>query len=106
MQIMNKDKDSEVLTKNASFSFYFTKKDFYLTSFQGEYLKEMQPQEEKLLQGIRTIDSKLGTRAMLLSTPNFILSFGGPAKENSGDVVLGQLAWSSNYKLDFEIDSY
>src|SRR5678816_3459685 len=43
---------------------------------------------------------------MLLGTPNFILSFGGAAKENSGNVVLGQLAWTGNYKLDYEIDSY
>jgi alpha-galactosidase len=43
---------------------------------------------------------------MLLQTPNFILSFGKPASENEGAVMLGQLAWSGNFKLDFEIDSY
>jgi alpha-galactosidase len=85
---------------------YFSNKDFYLTSFQGEYLKEMQPIETKLEQGIRTLDSKLGTRAMLLQTPNFIVSFGKPASENEGTVLLGQLAWSGNFKLDFEIDSH
>ncbi|MEP7108260.1 MAG: alpha-galactosidase [Ferruginibacter sp.] len=104
--ITNNEKGSVVLQKYASANLYFSDKDFYLTSFQGEYLKEMQPEEERLLQGTRTIDSKLGTRAMLLGTPNFIVSFGGPAKENSGTVMLGQLAWSGNYKLDFEIDSY
>lgn len=43
---------------------------------------------------------------MLLGTPNFMVSFGKPADENCGTVVLGQLAWSGNYKLDFEIDAY
>jgi alpha-galactosidase len=105
-EIINNEKGPVVLQKYASANLYFSNKDFYLTSFQGEYLKEMQPNEEKLLQGTRTIDSKLGTRAMLLGTPNFIVSFGGPAKENSGTVILGQLAWSGNYKLDFEVDSY
>jgi alpha-galactosidase len=66
----------------------------------------MQPAETKLLQGIRTVDTKLGTRAMLLQTPNFILSFGKPASETEGPVMVGQLAWSGNFKLDFEIDSY
>ena len=66
----------------------------------------MQPVESKLLQGIRTIDSKMGTRAMLLQTPNFILSFGKPASENQGTVMMGQLAWSGNFKMDYEIDSY
>ncbi|MEP7145309.1 MAG: alpha-galactosidase [Ferruginibacter sp.] len=105
-EITNNEKGPVILQKYASANLYFSNKDFYLTSFQGEYLKEMQPNEEKLLQGTRTIDSKLGTRAMLLSTPNFIVSFDGPAKENTGTVMLGQLAWSGNYKLDFEIDSY
>ncbi len=105
-EISNKEQGPVILQKYASANLYFTNKDFYLTSFQGEYLKELQPMEEKLLQGTRTIDSKLGTRAMLLGSPNFMVSFGGPAKENSGTVMLGQLAWSGNFKLDFEVDSY
>ncbi len=105
-EITNNEKGNVVLQKYASANLYFTNKDFYLTSFQGEYLKEMQPLEEKLQQGMKSVESKLGTRAMLLGTPNFIVSFGGPANENSGEVVLGQLAWSGNYKLEYEIDSY
>ena len=105
-EIKHGEKKPVLLQKFASANLYFTNKDFYLTSFQGEYLKEMQPIETKLVQGIRTIDSKLGTRAMLLQTPNFMVSFGKPASENEGVVLLGQLAWSSNFKLDFEIDSY
>jgi alpha-galactosidase len=105
-EIKHKEKKPVLLQKYASANLYFAGKDFYLTSFQGEYLKEMQPIETKLLQGIRTIDSKLGTRAMLLQTPNFMVSFGKPASENEGSVMLGQLAWSSNFKLDFEIDSH
>lgn len=105
-EIINRESGPVVLQKYASANLYLTNKDFYLTSFQGEYLTEMQPAEEKLLRGIKSIDTKLGTRAMLLGTPNFIISFGQPARENSGSVMLAQLAWSGNYKLDFEIDSY
>lgn len=105
-EIRNDEKGPVVLNKYASANLFFTNKDFYLTTFQGQYLKEMQPMEEKLLQGMKTVDSKLGTRAMLLGTPNFMVSFGQPARENSGMVMLGQLAWSGNYKLDFDVDSY
>ena len=105
-EIINNESGPVVLQKYASANLYLTNKDFYLTSFQGEYLKEMQPYEEKLLRGMKSIDTKLGTRAMLLGTPNFMISFGQPARENSGPVMLAQLAWSGNYKLDFEIDSY
>ncbi|CAN5408159.1 alpha-galactosidase [soil metagenome] len=105
-EIINNEKGPAVMQKYASANLFLAGKDFYLTSYQGEYLTEMQPQEEKLVQGNRVIESKLGTRAMLLGTPNFVVSFGKPADENSGTVMLGQLAWSGNYKLDFEIDSY
>jgi alpha-galactosidase len=105
-EIKNEEKGPVVLQKYASANLFFPGRDFYLTSFQGTYLKEMQPMEEKLQQGLRTIDTKLGTRAMLLGTPNFMVSFDQPAQENSGMVMLGQLAWSGNYKLDFELDSY
>jgi len=52
------------------------------------------------------VESKLGTRAMLVQNPSFILSFGKPASETEGDVMLGQLAWSGNFKEEFEVDSY
>lgn len=105
-EITNNEKAPIILNKCASANLFFANKNIYLTSFQGEYLKEMQPIEEPLQQGIKSIESKLGTRAMLLGTSNFILSFGGTAQENSGDVLLGQLAWSGNFKLDFEVDSH
>ena len=65
----------------------------------------MQRNEEKLTRGIKSIDSKLGTRAYLLQSPNFMLSFDGKAAENKGTVLLGQLAWSSNFRYDFEVDT-
>ncbi|REE83001.1 alpha-galactosidase [Lutibacter oceani] len=105
-EIINKENDTIELSKYASANLYFTNKDFYLTHFQGEYLKEMQPTEERLTQGIKTLDSKLGTRAMLIGTPNFMISFDKPAEEDNGMVLLGQLAWTGNYKIDFDIDSY
>ncbi|MCX6206194.1 MAG: alpha-galactosidase [Bacteroidetes bacterium] len=105
-EIEHQEKGNIVLQKYASANLYFTNKDFYLTTFQGEYSKEMQPAETLLQQGIRSIDTKLGTRAMLTQTPNFIVSFGKPASENEGTVMIGQLAWSGNFKLDFEVDSY
>lgn len=104
-EITNREEGDITLEKFASANLFFTNKDFYLTSFQGEYLLEMQPNEEKLTQGIKSLESKLGTRTLLLGTPNFMVSFGGPARENEGLILLGHLAWSGNYKIDFEIDS-
>ncbi len=105
-EISHKEKKPVMLKKFASANLYFNNKDFYLTTFHGKWAKEMQPEETKLVRGTRTIDTKLGARAMLLQSPNFIVSFGQPASENEGTVMLGHLAWSGNFKLDFEIDAY
>jgi len=105
-EIQHSEKKPVVLQKYASSNLYFAGKEFYLTTYQGEWAKEMQPTETKLERGIRSIDSKLGTRAMLLQSPNFIVSLDGPAAEDKGTVILGQLAWSGNFKLEFDVDVY
>ena len=105
-EITHTEKQPVILQKFASANLYFAKKDFYLTTFQGQYASEMQPAETHLEPGMHSVESKLGTRAMLVQNPNFILSFGKPASETEGDVMLGQLAWSGNFKEEFEVDSY
>jgi alpha-galactosidase len=105
-EIKHNEKKNVTLQKFSSANLYFTDKDFYLTTYHNQWAKEMQPNESKLSRGIKTVDSKLGARAMLLQSPNFILSFGKPASEKEGTVILGQLAWSGNFKLEFEVDSY
>ncbi|HEX5170217.1 MAG TPA: alpha-galactosidase [Cyclobacteriaceae bacterium] len=105
-EIQHSEKKPVLLQKYASANLYFAGIDFYLTTYHGMWAKEMQPAEMKLARGMRSVDTKLGTRAMLLQSPNFILSFGGKADEHKGDVILGQLAWSGNFKMEFEVDAY
>ncbi len=104
--IKNKEAGQIELEKYASANLYFMAKDYFLTSYHGTWAQEMRPEQEKLTHGIKTIDSKLGTRANLYAAPTFQLSFDRLATETEGQVLLGQLAWSGNFKLDFEIDSY
>ena len=105
-EISHTEKSAVVLRKYASANLYFAEKDCYLTTFGGEYAKEMQPAETKLVQGTRSVESVLGTRAMLFQSPNFILSFGTPVSENEGSVMLGQLSWTGNFKMEWEVDSH
>ncbi|MBT8308658.1 MAG: alpha-galactosidase [Maribacter sp.] len=105
-EIEHNEKKNVTLQKFSSANLYFTDNDFYLTTYHNQWAKEMQPNESKLTRGIRTVDSKMGARAMLLQSPNFILSIGKKASEKEGKVILGQLAWSGNFKLEFEVDSY
>ena len=105
-EIKHNEKEAIILQKYSSANLYFTDSDFYLTTFHNQWANEMMPNESKLTRGTKVFDSKLGSRAMLLQTPSFILSLDKPASENEGTVILGQLAWSGNFKLEFEIDTY
>lgn len=80
-EIEHNESEAVLLKKFASSNLYFTNKEFYLTTFHNQWAKEMQPSTEKLSRGVRSVDSKLGTRAMLLETPHFILSFDQKASE-------------------------
>lgn len=94
------------MEKYASANLYFTGHDFYLTHYNGEWAQEMKPEEDELTHGIKSIESKLGTRADLFGPPSFMVSFNGHATEEEGNVLLCNLAWTGNYKIDFEVDSY
>jgi alpha-galactosidase len=104
--IKNKEKTKILLKKYASSNLYFIAKDYYLRHYHGTWAMEMKPEDTKLTAGIKTLDSKLGTRANLYQAPSFMLSFDEKASEDHGKVMLGTLAWSGNFKIDFEKDSY
>ncbi len=104
--IKNKEKGSIELEKYASSNLHFAFDNYYLTSYHGSWGSEMKPEETLLTNGIKTLDSKLGARANLLAPPTFQLSFDRPSTEDEGKVLLGQLAWPGNFKIDFEMDSY
>lgn len=104
--IRHTEKGNVVLGKYASANLYLYNKDYYLTSYNGSWAKEMQPVVTPLRQGMHTIESRLGTRENLLTSPNFMLSLDGEATETSGTVMIGQIAWNGNFSLQFETDVY
>lgn len=102
--VSHKEKGKVVLNKYASANLYFFDKNYYLTSYNGAWARELQPSQTQLKQGMHSIQSRLGTRENLHSSQNFMLAFGTPATETSGTVMMGQLAWSGNYLIQFETD--
>ncbi|MBS1576208.1 MAG: alpha-galactosidase [Bacteroidetes bacterium] len=104
--ITNKEKKPIVLSKYASANLYFIANNYFLNHYHGTWAQEMKPEETKLTAGIKVLDSKLGTRANLFQPPTFMLSFDKPASEDEGKVLLGTLAWSGNFQIEFEMDSY
>ncbi len=104
--IKNSEKKAIRMEKYASANLYFYADDYYLTHYNGTWGSEMKPEEDHLSHGIKSIDTKLGTRANLMEPSAFMVSFDKPATEDEGKVLMGQLAWSGNFKIDFEVDVY
>ena len=105
-EVSHTESDSIILSKYASANLYFVAEKFILTHFHGTWAKEMQPVETELSAGIMSLDSKLGTRANLYQSQNFMVSFDKVATETEGKVLIGSLGWTGNFKIDFEIDSW
>jgi alpha-galactosidase len=103
-EIKQKEKKPVLLTKYASSVLHFNADEYWLTQFHGDWAREMQMVEEKLNNGIKTIESKLGTRTNFYQTQAFFVSLNKPSTEASGDVIAGTLAWTGNYEYTFEVD--
>ncbi|MFD2872625.1 alpha-galactosidase [Mucilaginibacter ximonensis] len=102
--IRNGEKGTLVLNKFASANLYLKAGSFYLTQYHGDWAKEMRPETSQLTHGIKTLDSKLGTRADLFQPPVFMVSMDKPATEDEGTVMYGSIEWSGNYRTDLELD--
>ena len=55
--------------------------------------------------GKKVLDTKLGARANMFTPPMFILSLDKESSENEGEVILGTLGWTGNFRFTFEVDN-
>ena len=102
--IKHNEKKDVVLNKYASANLYLQASSYWLRNYHGDWAKEMRPEEEQLMHGIKTLDSKLGSRADLFQPPVFMVSLNKPASEDEGEVLYGNVEWSGNYRIDLEVD--
>jgi alpha-galactosidase len=102
--IQHKEKGEVTLQKFASANLCLKADAYWLNQYHGDWAREMQPEESKLTHGIKTIDSKLGTRANLFQPSVFMVSLNQPATETEGCVFYGTLEYSGNFKIDLELD--
>ena len=103
-EIKHHEKKPVLLTRYASSMLHFKADEYWLTQFHGDWAREMQMVEEKLTNGIKSIESKLGTRTNFYQTQAFFLSLNKPSTETKGEVIAGTLAWTGNFQYTFEVD--
>jgi alpha-galactosidase len=102
--IRHTEKKNVALTKFASANLQLKAGSYWLRQYHGDWAKEMQPEETLLTHGIKTLDSKLGTRANLFQPALFMVSLDKSATEDEGTVLFGSLSWTGNFRIDLEVD--
>ncbi|MEO6523988.1 MAG: alpha-galactosidase [Mucilaginibacter sp.] len=103
-EIKHNEKSPLILNNYASNMLHFDADKYWLTQYHGDWATEMMQQESQLTSGSKVIESKQGTRPDIYQEPLFMLSLNQQADETSGEVLAGSLAWTGNFKFQFEID--
>ena len=104
-EIKNGEKGNIILEKYASCMLNFYQPKYFLTQYDGDWASEVRKSTQELHFGKKVIDTKLGTRANMFTSPFFQLSFNNEATENAGKVLVGTLAWTGNFRFTFEVDN-
>ncbi|ATL46406.1 alpha-galactosidase [Chitinophaga caeni] len=102
--VSHHEKKPIVLYQYASAALSVSASNYTLEHFHGDWAAEMQMESTNLTAGKKTLSSQLETRAHMYQSPSFLISLNGTSTEEYGDVIGGTLAWSGNFKLDFEVD--
>ncbi len=103
--IRHYEKKPVMLSNYASAMLYFNEASYYLTEFSSDWAKEAQMTTQQLQFGKKVIDTKLGSRAAMHTHPFFEVGLNGPVKEHSGEVLMGTIAWTGNFRFTFEVDN-
>lgn len=104
-EISHSENNPVTLPQYASGTLYFKEPEYWLTEFSSDWAKEAQMSSQQLQFGKKVLDTKLGTRAALHAEPFFEIGLNGPVRENSGQVLMGTIAWTGNFRFTFEVDN-
>lgn len=104
-EISHNEKNPITLSQYASAMLYFNEPQYWLTEFSSDWAKEAQMSSQQLQFGKKVIDTKLGSRAAMHTHPFFEIGLNGPVKEHRGEVLMGTLGWTGNFRFTFEVDN-
>jgi alpha-galactosidase len=104
-EISHQEKKPIQMSQYASAMLYFNEPQYWLTEFSSDWAKEAQMSSQQLQFGKKVIDTKLGSRAAMHTHPFFEVGLNEPVKEQSGEVLMGTLGWTGNFRFTFEVDN-
>lgn len=104
-EISHQEKKPVILSKYASSMLHLNSDKYFLTEFSGDWAHEANIAERELAFGKKVIDTKLGARANMFVSPFFQLALDAPSQENAGEVLVGTIGWTGNFRFTFEVDN-
>ena len=104
-EIRHQEKKPIILSTYASTMLYFNRPSYYLTEFSSDWACEARMSSQKLEFGKKVIDTKLGSRAAMHTHPFFEIGLDQPVNERQGEVLMGTLGWTGNFRFIFEVDN-
>lgn len=104
-EISHEEKKPVILSKYASSMLHLNSSKYFLTEFSGDWAHEVNVTERELAFGKKVIDTKLGARANMFVSPFFQLALDNPSQENAGEVLVGTIGWTGNFRFTFEVDN-
>lgn len=104
-EISHQEKKPVILSKYASAMLHLNSDKYFLTEFSGDWAHEANVTERELAFGKKMIDSKLGSRVTMFASPFFQLALDRESEENAGEVLVGTLGWTGNFRFIFEVDN-
>lgn len=104
-EITHQERGKVYISRYASSLLYFEAPAYYLTEFSSNWAKEMIMSSQQLRFGKKTIDTRLGARENIFAPPFFEVGIGAPVSEETGQVLMGTLAWTGNFRFTFEVDN-
>ena len=103
--IRNREKGPVMLHSFYSSALPLEAESYLLTHLYGAWTREAQVDHTLLTHGTKSIQSTREVRTTHTENPAFLLTLGSRTfSEEYGEVVAGALAWSGNFRLNFEID--
>lgn len=104
-EISHNEKKPVNISRFASSMLYWKRSQYFLTEFSGDWAKEVNMSTAPLTFGKKEVDTKLGARADMHVSPFFEVGLGSTPRENEGQVLMGTLAWTGNFRFTFEVDN-
>ena len=104
-EITHNENNTIELRKYFSNAIFFTANEYILNEYTGDWATEQTLSSQKLRVGKKVIDSKFASRCNMYASSFFELGLNTAPQESSGTVVIGHIAWTGNFSMNFEVDA-